>query len=417
MRMRASLAGVRVAGWGLLAATCSMGAILVGTTWSSYRSVTAASHALSRSQGDSLLRSLFALGLRTGERVEQAHVSRFLEEHAEQGLRFVAIHDHTDGVTVQSGSATGGEPERATGGEILMWKAGERQRLVSRPPAHLAGTPGPPPRRGWPSVTLEFEPLLAEQLSAGATRAFRSSAIATACLLLVAALFTRLLFQRQAAERRFEERRRLAALGAMSSVLAHEIRNPLASLLGHAQLLAERLPEGRERTKAERIVLEGRRLAVLTNDLLDFSRSGPIERRPVDPVELLRQVADALDPSRVSVVASDAPSVWPLDGKRMEHVLGNLLTNGLEASAAGTSVEATVAVRGGRLVFAIRDRGPGLPAGDERRIFEPFFTTRTSGTGLGLAVAQRVVELHGGSIRAANHPEGGAVFEVEVPRG
>ena len=98
-------------------------------------------------------------------------------------------------------------------------------------------------------------------------------------------------------------------------------------------------------------------------------------------------------------------------------MLTNLLGNAVEASPPGAPVEASVASRGGRLLFAVRDHGEGLPPGREHRIFEPFFTTRAKGTGLGLAIAQRIVEMHGGTLRAANHPEGGALFEVEIPRG
>jgi two-component system sensor histidine kinase HydH len=265
---------------------------------------------------------------------------------------------------------------------------------------------------------IEFEPLLATQLAADAARALRSSAAAAAGLFLVAALFARLLLQREAAERRFEERRRLAALGEMSSVLAHELRNPLASLKGHAQLLVERLPDGgRERGKAERIVLEAQRLEALSTDLLDFSRSGPIARTDADPAALLRAAAEAVDTERVRVTSSGAPARWSLDPSRTRQVLTNLIANALEASPAGAPVDARVAARGDRLVFTVRDHGAGLPPGQEHRLFEPFFTTRATGTGLGLAVAQRIVEMHGGSVHASDHPEGGAVFEVELPRG
>jgi signal transduction histidine kinase len=71
----------------------------------------------------------------------------------------------------------------------------------------------------------------------------------------------------------------------------------------------------------------------------------------------------------------------------------------------------------GSLVLTVRDFGSGIAPGDEKRIFSPFYTTRTNGTGLGLAVALRVVELHGGTITAGNHPDGGAVFRIAVPAG
>jgi two-component system sensor histidine kinase HydH len=101
----------------------------------------------------------------------------------------------------------------------------------------------------------------------------------------------------------------------------------------------------------------------------------------------------------------------------MRQALTNLLLNALEASPPGVPAEARVAAEGDALVFTIRDHGPGIPPGDAERIFEPFYTTRAKGTGLGLAVAQRIVHLHGGKVTAANDSSGGAVFRIVLPRG
>jgi signal transduction histidine kinase len=117
----------------------------------------------------------------------------------------------------------------------------------------------------------------------------------------------------------------------------------------------------------------------------------------------------------VELVVDGAPDVWPLDGSRMRQALGNLLSNARQSAPAARAPRATVAGRDGSRVFEVRDFGPGLPHGSEDRIFEPFFTTRASGTGLGLAVARRVAEMHGGAITASNHPEGGAVFRILIP--
>jgi two-component system sensor histidine kinase HydH len=232
----------------------------------------------------------------------------------------------------------------------------------------------------------------------------------------VALLFSRQLLRQEAAERRFEEQRRLAVLGEMSSVIAHELRNPLASLKGHAQLLAERLPaDGRERKKAERIVLEAQRLETLSGELLDFSRSGPIDRKDVDPAALLRAAADAVDASRIALSLEDAPHRFPLDAERVRQALTNLLLNAVQASPEGAPATARVVTEGDLLVFTVSDRGPGIPSGDVERIFEPFYTTRPTGTGLGLAVAQRIVQMHGGTLTAANDPGGGASFRMAIP--
>jgi two-component system sensor histidine kinase HydH len=202
----------------------------------------------------------------------------------------------------------------------------------------------------------------------------------------------------------------------MSAVLAHEIRNPLASLKGHAQLLVENLDgRDRDRAKAERVVDEAVRLERLTNDLLEFARTGRIERTPCDPAGVLRDAAAAMDADRITVVADGAPPRWSLDAGRMQQVLANLLGNALDA-APGAPVTATVAADGGRLVYRVRDRGPGLP-GDVADLFEPFHTTRVKGVGLGLTVARRLVELHGGTIAARDHPAGGAELTVSIPPG
>ena len=197
----------------------------------------------------------------------------------------------------------------------------------------------------------------------------------------------------------------------MSAVLAHEIRNPLASLKGHAQLLAEQLPpDSGERRKAERVVHEAGRLEKLTTDLLDFVRSGPLELLSVDPAALLQAAAEEVATGGlVAIDATGAPRRWPLDARAPAPGADQPAAQRAAGLAARRAAD-----RGAWpwrriwLVFRIRDHGAGLPRGDEERIFEPFFTTRTSGTGLGLAVARRVVELHGGSLTAANHPQGGA---------
>lgn len=264
---------------------------------------------------------------------------------------------------------------------------------------------------------IELEPLVAGELAGHASRALGSSALAAAALLLSAAIFWRLLRQREEAERRRAEQRQLEALGEMSAVLAHEIRNPVTSLKGHAQLLAERLPaDGGERRKAERIVAEAKRLEALSADLLDFCRTGPLDRLPVDPAKLLRDAAAAAgDAWRFEISSDGAPASWSLDPLRMRQVLLNVLRNACQASPEDRPVEARVATDGRCLLFVVSDSGPGIPAGDEERIFAPFYTTRAQGTGLGLGVARRIVEMHGGTIAAGNRPAGGARFEIRVP--
>jgi len=263
---------------------------------------------------------------------------------------------------------------------------------------------------------LEFDPV-APGLVARAQRILALATIGAVVLTLAAVMFWQTSQRYEAARLRLEEQRRLTVLGEMSAVLAHEIRNPLASLKGHAQLLLEQAPnDSANRRRAERVVDEAKRLEALTTDLLDFARTGPMDLRPVDPVALLRSAADDFPQTAIAIDGAKAPERWSLDERRFGHgVLENLLRNAVQASPPEQPPEARVFMDNGTLIFTIRDFGPGLPKGEEERIFDPFFTTRTQGTGLGLPLARRIVELHGGRIVASNAADSGAVFRIELP--
>jgi two-component system sensor histidine kinase HydH len=282
-----------------------------------------------------------------------------------------------------------------------------------RPPEEKGARGGPPV--GWFSI-MEFVPV-SPTLVARARRTLLVALAGAGILTLATLLFWRTSIRYDDARRRLEEQRRLTVLGEMSAVLAHEIRNPLASLKGHAQLLGERLPdESADKRRADRVVDEARRLEVLTNDLLEFARAGPMALERVSPARILDTTARDLPVGSVVVDTTRAPQSWRLDERRFSHaVLANLLRNAVQASPPDHPAEAATFAENGSLVFTVRDHGAGLPAGQEARLFDPFFTTRTTGTGLGLALARRVVELHGGHISASNAPGGGALFRVELP--
>ena len=412
-----------------MAATLAMGASLVATSLLSYRSVVHASGLVSRAQGEAFVRTTFFLKRPGQETPDSSALATLLQEQAPDGLRYVGVFDPDGRPVAQAGSRLA-EPAldlsvRADRDLLALRDLGGRIRMVAGPPPEPAGhdggdrdrAGGPDRRRPRLTIAVEFEPLVARQLRAQAARTLGIGIVAAVGLMAVAVLFSRQLGRHEAAERRFEEQRRLAVLGEMSSVIAHELRNPLASLKGNAQLLAERLPaDGRERKKAERIVLEAQRLETLSGDLLDFSRSGPIDRGDTDPAALLRTAAEPVDASRIVLSVDQAPPRFPLDAPRVRQALTNLLVNAVQASPDGVPATARVALEGDRLVFTVSDRGPGIPPGDLERIFEPFYTTRPTGTGLGLAVAQRIVQMHGGTVTAANHPGGGASFRVAIPR-
>ena len=433
--------------WGWLATTLALGAALLATAYVGRERARDAASTLNLGQAQVLLEAL-----RQGVRAEpelpdSAHLDALLVQHEEAGLRFLAIFDSERRLVAAVGDPRGGVPTmpaeplprpgtlETLGGRLRMLASvmparrpgpGEREAGAAagqgpREPPPVAARDerdvgGPPPdgRRFRPPImVMEFEPLVAERLAGEATRTVVLSAVVAAALLAAALFLWRLSLRWEEVEGRLERERRLGILGEMSAVLAHEIRNPLASLKGHAQLLAERLgADGPERLKADLVVKEAQRLEALTADLLDFARSGPVERRSVDPAALVRACADEVAPGGFDVRTDDAPRSFSLDEARVRQALTNVLRNARQASPEGTRPEVVVASDVHALVVTVRDRGPGLAAGEEKRIFSPFYTTRTTGTGLGLSVALRVAEMHRGTIAVSNHPDGGAVFRV-----
>ncbi len=265
------------------------------------------------------------------------------------------------------------------------------------------------------ALVIEFVPSTAQ---AYVQRALSSLLLSTGAAVLLTSAAAFLWHLGRRAERMQADLARtehLAQLGAMSAVLAHEIRNPLASLKGNAQLLAESPTDARAPARIERVVRDAIRLEALTNDLLEFARSGSVNAAPASPSKVLESAALAVDSSRVELLTGQAPEVWELDAGRMEQVLVNLLDNAIRVTPAGERVVAEVAQSEGELRYSVRDRGPGVPPSDRARIFDPFHTTSVRGVGLGLAVARRIVELHGGRIEVDDAPDGGAVFRVHIP--
>jgi len=209
--------------------------------------------------------------------------------------------------------------------------------------------------------------------------------------------------------------RHLASLGEVSAVLAHEIRNPLAALKGHAQILVESVEAGTKiHAKAERVVSEAVRVEKLTDDLLAFARSGKLRTRSIDLAPLIRQAVSIVGPDIVEVRLPASPLMAELDAGRMLQLIDNLLRNAVRHGKPPIELDATD--DGSEIEIRVRDHGKGIPADRLDRIFEPFVSDATRGSGLGLAVVRRVAILHGGRVTATNHESGGALFRVQLPK-
>ena len=336
-----------------------------------------------------------------------AALQQFLADHAEDGLRYVAVIDDSGAVTVSAGDALGSGMKE---GLTLLPR---RARLVGRIGPRRGTQPANAPR---PHVVYEFEPVLALELQRRANELLIVAALCSIGLVALALALARSLRHRERLGEELEQGRRLAALGTMSAVLAHELRNPLTSLKGHAQLLAETVESDAGLSpKVARIVSEASRLERLTNDLLAFVKSGELHRAPVDAVQLLREAIRATAEDRIDARVPEAPVIASLDAERLRQALENVLRNAVQASPPEGRVTAEVSRVNGELFFSVRDRGGGITPGEEERIFEPFVTGKTRGIGLGLAITRRVVELHGGTITARNADGGGAEFTLRIP--
>ena len=404
-----------------------MGAALLATVLSGFAHVRTVRATLLRGQAELVLEQV-RRGVPSGTGWSDGAAEQLLAQLQESGVLCVAAFDESTTPFAVAGDC--GSPAQlreamlATGPDEVV-DLGSRVRCVRRRPSRrstrgpsaeqlaAAGLRPPPP-----PLLVEFEPRQTAVLEASARRTLVIGGAASLALFVTGIVVWRLTMRAGRLQEQQERQRRLAALGEMAAVLAHEIRNPLAAIKGQAQLLAERLDPGtREGDRATRLVRESLRLERLTDDLLSMVRAQSVERVPSDPAAVLRDAAASLEGAQVQLELAQAPESWPLDPDRVHRVLVNLLRNAVQASPAGRPATALLRQEGNDLVFEVRDFGDGIPAGEEERIFEPFHTTRVRGTGLGLALARRIAELHGGSVIAGNHPKGGAVFRLRIPRG
>lgn len=231
------------------------------------------------------------------------------------------------------------------------------------------------------------------------------------------------LLRRQAAqEQRLARQNELERLGEVGAVLAHEVRNPLAGIKGYGQLLEEQLPDGREREHARLVVREALRLEQLTDDILYYTRSDAALSSAGHPEAVVDQLTTLLAPQLESGGISfvrhiDSGAVVRCSNDALHRLLLNLLTNALQAMPEGGTVTLTVRAVGGMVELSVADTGPGIDPEMRAELFTPFRTSKARGAGLGLAVCRKIAESCGGSIHAADAPDGGALFLVKLPAG
>jgi PAS domain S-box-containing protein len=226
--------------------------------------------------------------------------------------------------------------------------------------------------------------------------------------------------QRKRAEERLREQASLARVGQMAAVVAHEVKNPLAGIKGAMQvLITRRPPDDPEVTVMRDIVSRVDALNELISDLLLFARPRPPQMGPLSMAAVLREATELMrrDPigAQVDVVFNGEDVGLTGDGQLMKALFVNLMLNAAQAMKGHGRIELALTREAGSCRVDVKDTGPGIAPAIEADVFEPFFTTKARGGGLGLPIARRTAELHGGTLTFSCPPSGGTVMTVHLP--
>jgi len=211
---------------------------------------------------------------------------------------------------------------------------------------------------------------------------------------------------------------RLAALGEISAGIAHEFRNPMSVISGYAKLLSKSFPEGDERRElVDGIQREIDGMNAVMTELLGFSRSEPIRKTSISLRSFLDELVRSFDEKDRISIDLTGDLLCDGDATLLRQAMRNLIKNALEAGAGEVRVNARSGEVSGRrsVCITVQDNGPGLDEAELSRIFTPFYTTKADGTGIGLALVQKIVLAHGGSITVESTKGGGALFRLELP--
>jgi two-component system, NtrC family, sensor histidine kinase HydH len=212
----------------------------------------------------------------------------------------------------------------------------------------------------------------------------------------------------------------LSALGELSAGLAHEIRTPLGSIRGTAEIVRDPTTTVTQRDEFAAILIqEVDRLNQVVTNFLKFAKPAPVGKKSYDLNQLLAELVEftAAECQRNRVAVSLTPAELPhvaVDSDQLKQVFLNLILNAVQAMPAGGTLQIRTIQRDDSIVTVFSDSGPGIPPMILPKIFNPFFTTRQTGNGLGLAISQRIVQAHGGQIEV-DSGERGTTFRVLLP--
>jgi two-component system sensor histidine kinase PilS (NtrC family) len=222
-------------------------------------------------------------------------------------------------------------------------------------------------------------------------------------------------------ELRLRQADRLATVGRMAANLAHEIRNPLASLTGGVEALAEPIPD-EVRQRLTRIVLaESERLDAILAGFLEYAEPARLAPDTINVADTLEDVLGLLAAGpatgavRIAREFSPPPLHWRVDPQQFRQALWMLCLNAIDAMPDGGELRVGAAVRPGALEVSVSDTGDAIAPPDLPHVFEPFAPIRPGQGGLGLALAHRIAQAHGGGIEVRSTPGGGTTFILTLP--
>ena len=439
----------------LLAVVILLSLGLVFVTLVNYRTAVRVAKETLRNQGVSIDLEL-AAEARARSAWDGPALQEFVAEQHRREVAFVAIIDRDGTILAHTNSRLVGTPlEDAAflnvrnggqlSGAMVTLGTGEEVYELTMPFHVPAGGPGGKTDASQPRfriLRLALHTAPARQIVYQAQTQVLFVGVLVVVLLALSAWQIRTLRRYLTLQEEAARQERLAALGGMAAVLAHEIRNPLGAIKGLAQFLGEKWAgDAIQAEMTQTIAAEATRLERLVNDLLTYARPRSPELQPTDLSAMLREVMTLARASAEAAgvkVSSDAAGGLPpvlADPEQMKQLFGNLVLNALQAMPNGGTL--TIAARtqksgsGDRaagyasrsprhterwIEIGVNDTGPGIPEADLPRIFEPFYTTRAKGTGLGLAICRQIVEAHGGTIRVARTGPGGTEIEVTLPQ-
>lgn len=377
-----------------------------------------------------------------GELRRRQHMERYLEE-------LLAAHDqvvyvfaqHPRGEVIWQRLQMGRELEQSHFPDLILSSRaarGPRQEIASvgNPGERITDWVEPVVSEGQFRVLIHFgfdNTLISSRVAEDQSRINRQILAASSvvlALLLVALFYVRWLLKRaQVIEAEAHTADRLAVLGTLASGLAHEIRNPLSAINLNLQMIEEEVSQSPTHSGEMAQLLAGakseiRRLERLARNFLVYAKPLKLDRQVVSLPRVLDQVvrlvAKECDRAGIELVRQDGPGVLEVRGDRdlLQQAVVNLLVNAREAVLAGGNGPRRISMGARResdhLVVRVRDSGPGVSEEEAGRLFDLFYSSKRGGTGLGLPIAQRIVEAHGGRLEWRNNDRGGAEFSMRL---